>query len=65
MSGRDENGGARIVELDDHPFFVATLYVFQVRFDRTVPHPLTAAFLEAAAGHAHDRRLPSVHLKTG
>jgi CTP synthase (UTP-ammonia lyase) len=70
VSGRDEHGGARVVELDGHPFFVATLYVFQVRFDRTAPHPLTAAFLEAAAGHAHDRRLrpaylTSVHLEAG
>jgi CTP synthase (UTP-ammonia lyase) len=48
VSGRDENGSARVVELDGHPFFVATLYVFQARDDRTLPHPLTAAFLAAA-----------------
>ena len=65
VSGRDENGGARVVELDGHPFFVATLYVFQVRFDRTAPHQLTAAFLDAAAAHAHDRPLRSVHLEAG
>ncbi len=50
VSGRDENGSARLVELDGHPFFVATLYVFQAREDRSRPHPLTAAFLAAAAG---------------
>jgi CTP synthase (UTP-ammonia lyase) len=50
VSGRDENGSARIVELDEHPFFIATLYVFQARDDRSSPHPLTAAFLAAAAG---------------
>jgi CTP synthase (UTP-ammonia lyase) len=55
VSGRDENGCARVVELDGHPFFVATLYVFQARDDRTSPHPLTAAFLEAAGAEALDR----------
>jgi CTP synthase (UTP-ammonia lyase) len=48
VSGRDQNGSARVIELDGHPFFVATLYVFQARADRAKPHPLTAAFLEAA-----------------
>ncbi len=48
VSGRDEHAGARIVELSGHPFFVATLYVFQARDDHADPHPLTAAFLEAA-----------------
>ena len=48
VGGRDEEGGARVVELDGHPFFVATLYVFQARDDRSSPHPLTAAFLDAS-----------------
>jgi CTP synthase (UTP-ammonia lyase) len=55
VSGRDEHGSARVVELDGHPFFVATLYVFQARDDHTSPHPLTAAFLEAAGAGALDR----------
>jgi CTP synthase (UTP-ammonia lyase) len=50
ISGRDEDGNARIVELDSHPFFLATLYVFQAREDRRSQHPLTAAFLAAARG---------------
>jgi len=48
VSGRDENGGARVVELEGHPFLVATLYVFQARGDYSSPHPLTRAFLDAA-----------------
>ena len=48
VSGRDENGSARVVELGGHPFFVATLYVFQARDDYSSPHPLTVAFLAAA-----------------
>jgi CTP synthase (UTP-ammonia lyase) len=48
ITGRDELGSARVAELDGHPFFVATLYVFQARDDHADLHPLTAAFLEAA-----------------
>ncbi|HEU0194642.1 MAG TPA: hypothetical protein VFQ71_10615 [Gaiellales bacterium] len=48
ISGRDELGSARIVELESHPFFVGTLFVFQARDDHRPPHPLTAAFLGAA-----------------
>lgn len=50
ISGRDEAGSARVIDLDDHPFFVATLFVFQARDTHTPPHPLTAAFLNMAAG---------------
>jgi CTP synthase (UTP-ammonia lyase) len=50
VSGRDEHG-ARVVELDAHPFFLATLYVPQAgaEDDRERPHPLTAALVRAAA----------------
>jgi CTP synthase (UTP-ammonia lyase) len=48
ISGRDELGSAHVVELESHPFFVATLYVFQTGGDHRRPHPLTAAFLAAA-----------------
>jgi CTP synthase (UTP-ammonia lyase) len=49
ISGRDPDGGARVVELDGHPFFVATLYVFQARETHADLHPLTRAFLAAAS----------------
>jgi CTP synthase (UTP-ammonia lyase) len=48
VSGRDDEASARVLELADHPFFVATLYVFTARDDRKDPHPLTTAFLDAA-----------------
>jgi CTP synthase (UTP-ammonia lyase) len=48
VSGRDEQGNARVLELHNHPFFIATSYVFQVREDHIYRHPLTSAFLDAA-----------------
>ena len=48
ISGRDADGGARVVELEGHPFFVATLYVFQARETRPGPHPITRAFVAAS-----------------
>ncbi len=44
----DEQGEVRIVELRDHPFFVATLFLPQVTSSAGEPHPLIAAFLRAA-----------------
>jgi CTP synthase (UTP-ammonia lyase) len=49
ISGRDAEGSARVVELEGHPFFVATLYVFQARETHRDLHPLTRAFVAAAA----------------
>ena len=51
VTGQDDDGRAMIVELDDHPFFIATLFCFQTRSRIGRPHPLTAA-LAAAAGAA-------------
>jgi CTP synthase (UTP-ammonia lyase) len=48
VTGVDEDGAARIVELADHPFFLATLYCFQTRSRPGHPHPLAAGFLDAA-----------------
>ena len=57
-AGADEDGAAgpsaesvgepRIVELPAHPFFLATLFVPQMRSTRQEPHPLFVAFLRAA-----------------
>ena len=49
VSGVDEEGEARIVELEGHPFFVATLFCFQTRSRDGAPHPLVAGFAAAAA----------------
>jgi CTP synthase (UTP-ammonia lyase) len=50
VSGVGENAEARIVELADHPFFVATAFQPQLTSQEAKPHPLIKAFLEAAAG---------------
>lgn len=47
--GVDENNEARILELADHVFFVATLFVPQLNSSPANPHPLLLAFLEAMA----------------
>jgi len=52
VSGYDEDGTARIIELPGHPFFMATLFVPQVLSQSRKPHPLVVAYLEAASGSA-------------
>lgn len=46
--GTDQNGEARIVELPQHRFFVATLFLPQFTSSPEHPHPLISAYLEAA-----------------
>jgi CTP synthase (UTP-ammonia lyase) len=48
-SGIDHDGELRIVELADHPFFLATLFVPQARSIVGSPHPLIVGFGDAAA----------------
>jgi len=48
----DAGGEARIVELPDHPFFLATLFVPQTSSAAGHPHPIVAAFARAAAVRA-------------
>jgi CTP synthase (UTP-ammonia lyase) len=47
-TGLDQQGEARVLELADHPFYLATLYVPQTRSTVEAPHPLIAAFVAAA-----------------
>jgi len=49
ITGVDPEGEVRIVELSDHPFYVATLFLPQVASKRESPHPLVLAYLKAAA----------------
>jgi CTP synthase (UTP-ammonia lyase) len=49
VSGSDEDGTSRMVELPGHPFFIATLFVPQVLSQQERPHPLVRAFVEAAS----------------
>jgi CTP synthase (UTP-ammonia lyase) len=52
ITGSDPEGEIRVVELPDHPFFLATLFVPQARSTRDNPHPLVRRFLTVAAGKA-------------
>lgn len=48
ITGKDENGETRIVELASHPFFLGTLFVPQTRSEPGRPHPLILEFCRAA-----------------
>jgi CTP synthase (UTP-ammonia lyase) len=47
VSGVGEGGELRIVELPDHPYFVATLFLPQARGTAASPHPLLRGYAEA------------------
>ncbi len=47
-TGHDLDGEVRIVELSDHPFYVATLFIPQVSSKPDSPHPLIISYLKAA-----------------
>jgi len=46
--GVDNNGEARIVELSNHRFFIATLFLPQLSSSPEIPHPLIIAYMKAA-----------------
>lgn len=46
--GADEHGEARILELPNHKFFIATLFVPQLSSSQDNPHPLITSYLEKA-----------------
>jgi CTP synthase (UTP-ammonia lyase) len=48
VTGIDPDGEVRVVELSDHPFYVATLFVPQISSEPASPHPLIVAYLKAA-----------------
>jgi CTP synthase (UTP-ammonia lyase) len=50
VSGRDENGEVRGVELARHPFFIATLFQPERSASTGEAHPLICAFVRAGAG---------------
>ena len=55
VSGVGDDGEIRIVELPDHRFFVATLFLPQTRSTAARPHPLLAGYAAAATEYAIDR----------
>ena len=50
VAGVGPEGEVRLVELTTHPFFLATLFLPQVRSSPGEPHPLIVAYLRAAVG---------------
>jgi CTP synthase (UTP-ammonia lyase) len=47
--GTDQNAAVRAVELADHPFFVGTLFLPQLRSTEAAPHPVILAFVRACS----------------
>jgi len=58
--GSDDEGEIRVLELPDHPFFIATLFVPQTSSWPDRPHPLVTAFLKAAIETQDGRRVTTV-----
>ena len=55
VAGLDSSGEVRIVELPNHPFFVATLSLPQLSSGPGAPHPLVVAYLKAAVAFQERR----------
>jgi CTP synthase (UTP-ammonia lyase) len=49
FTAHDEDGAARALELDGHPFFLGTLFQPELAGDGTRAHPVIRAFAAAAA----------------
>ena len=60
VGGVDDNGLFRIVELPGHRFFMATLFLPQLTSTPDRPHPLIAAFLNAAIAFRKEKDSGSV-----
>jgi CTP synthase (UTP-ammonia lyase) len=48
ITGVGLDGEVRVVEVSDHPFYVATLFLPQISSAPESPHPLIVAYLRAA-----------------
>lgn len=55
ISGVTEDGGARIIEMTNHPFFIATGFMPQLTSEETRPHPMIIAFLDAALNYRNNK----------
>lgn len=61
--GTDSGGEARVFAIEDHPFFLATLFLPQSRSASGSPHPIITALLKAATARqarARQEMHPSV-----
>jgi CTP synthase (UTP-ammonia lyase) len=61
--GVDQDGEARVLELPDHPFYIATLFVPQLSSSAASPHPLIVSYLRAA-GEPDDTTVRSVRISS-
>ncbi|MFG3256517.1 gamma-glutamyl-gamma-aminobutyrate hydrolase family protein [Streptomyces sp. NPDC048172] len=52
FTGTGPDGEMRVVELPDHPFFLATLFQPELAGDGSRPHPLVRGLASAAVAHA-------------
>ena len=59
VTGRGGAGEIRIVEIPDHPFFLATLFLPQARSSAAAPHPLLAGYAAAVARSREVRSRPT------
>jgi CTP synthase (UTP-ammonia lyase) len=57
IAGYDTDGEARILELEEHPFFIATLFLPQLNSSAAQPHPLITAYLQSAVEMRKARQL--------
>jgi CTP synthase (UTP-ammonia lyase) len=56
ITGSDNEGQIRVIELPGHPFFVGTLFVPQTRSTAEQPHPLVTAFMKAVHENRSSQR---------
>ncbi|GAA3510629.1 CTP synthase (UTP-ammonia lyase) [Streptosporangium album] len=55
FTGRDAAGAVRVLELPEHPFFLATLFQPELAGDGSRPHPIITAFASASVALAAPR----------
>jgi len=55
ITGVDDNGEARVIELAHHPFFIGLLFQPELSAFTDVAHPLIVAFLQAISESARAR----------
>ncbi|MEM7417929.1 MAG: CTP synthase [Gemmatimonadota bacterium] len=66
FSGTSPDGGlVEMIEISDHPWFVAGQFHPELKSRPTRPHPLFASFIEAAAKHARREASPPVEQPVG
>ncbi len=57
IAGRDQDEEVRVIEIPDHPFFMATLFQPERSALRSESHPLIQGFVRAACGEGWSRRV--------